>query len=352
VQDASVAGMAGLSYTMSGSNSLTLNNVANNATMTMTSSIAGLSASLQNPGGSNDSLTVVMGTPTYSGPLSLGVLSGFSGVEHLNFVANVGGTYSGGTSSINSINSSAPLFFSGNGTLKVNSALQTQTVDASAMTGNLNTTLGTSATTYRGGSGIDTILIGLGSDGHTVGHTISLGAGSDNIVFTNEDTAGNGGATSLAGLPVITDFSAGQDKLGMYYYNSSYQLGYSIHPAGTSGMQSVAQNGTASLGNYYDAVMVKLSTAVAFNGTIAGTFAAAMGTGSVGHTGGNYLAMVYDTTHSKAIVAMVSSYTAGTADLTAADFTSTSVSVLGVLSMNTLDYAALSGANFSGNMYT
>jgi hypothetical protein len=354
VQDAGLAALAGFNYAMVGFNSLTLNNLASGSTTIVAGNSAALTETLRDGSGASDSLSLTFDSGSPDTGTTLATLGSVAGLETLRIVSNgnapvgpgFGAAYANiiGTDQI-----TAAHVVSGVASLTISSPLLASSFDASALSGNLTVTLGSTATALRSGSGADTIQLGVVGANSSIGASVvTVGAGIDTIRFAASNPAGTGAATGYGGFVEITDFSlSAGDQMQFSRSATDFSLrdaSGTVHTglSSYSSWQAVAQNASVSVGPFAPMIL-KLSTGVAFSTNVATTFANALGTGSV--TGlllnGNYVVTAYDTGNSKAIVAVVNTgaNAAGNTALTAADFTAGGVAVVGVFDMTATDYS-------------
>ena len=189
-QDAGISSLIGFKYAVSGNNTLTLNNLANAASVTVAGNTTTLIQAMADSSGASDSLTLTMGADIVNPTLT--TLSNVTGLETLNIVST-GGT---GTNTIATNSVTAAQVVTGSSNLTITNALVTSSFDASALTGNLNVKgQAAVATDIKGGTGADTIAGGTAAD------TLSGGAGNDNISGGGGDDVITGGlgADTLAG---------------------------------------------------------------------------------------------------------------------------------------------------------
>ncbi len=375
-QDAGIASLAGFEYAVTGgSNTLTLNNLANKSSVSVVESATALTQVLAVPGGGADTLTLTMMNAS-----TLTTLTDVAGLETLQLVS----TASTGTNTITTNSVTAAQVLTGSAHLTVTNALATASFDASAFTGNLsvrgqaaasttitggsgNDTLrgGTAADTLNGGNGNDTIQLGTQASNNTAGaDSITTGTGNDIVRFVGNTAAGTGSAANYSTFAQITDFTVGTvgatDQLAFSGTDTDFSLktasgstttttglakgstAQGLAATNTFVVQDIAQNDAAAA-RTANVSFFKLTTDVAFTTDIKGTFAAALGTASITGLGanGNYLISAYDTTNSRMVVAVVN--VGGNADadtvLASNDFVNADIAVVGVVGMGATDYA-------------
>ncbi len=359
----------------SGSNaqgmSADLVDLLNNSTVTMKGLVDDFRLTLANDSGANDSLTLILdGFGTMSG----GTIS--AGLETLN-IKTVQGTENN-----MSLDTSAKLVLSGAGSLSLSSAATV--IDASDMTGNLDygangagidhaVTLGTGADTLAlTYGGHDTVTLGkIGVNAQSGADRINLDANySDKVVFVGSNNA-------------VTDASTGYDGLARIHgFGLNGKLGFSAHDSDFRTLAASADESSAVTGLSKGAVAKGLASDDAFvvqsvdasqtlqatanvslfkfletahaggQTTVAEAMAGAIGGTSITGlaAGGNYLVSYYDADYvndaganGAAIIVVVN--TGADTSLTASDFSSAGVSVVGAITMSSSDYASFGAAN-------
>ncbi len=311
---------------------------------------------------------------TGGGAVLLSTLGDASGLTTLELQS----TGSGGAT-ITTDSLTAPQTLTGSGNFTITNALATTSFNASAFTGNLTLKAGNTATAITGGSGnntivggtgADTLVLGAGNDVVTLGatgsnaqpgaDTITTGAGNDVVRFTGNVTTTNTSSTSYSGAPSVTDFDVASDKLGFSVSTLSFTAKAttsglskgSTAASLTSGamvLQTVAQD-AGSVAKATNVSFLKLAStgnSISDSGTLGAFFSAALGSTTVTTlaSSGNYLVSAYDSVAGKAVIAVANPGNSGTATaLDGADFT-TGVSLVGVLTMSSTDYALFGAGN-------
>jgi hypothetical protein len=230
-------------------------------------------------------------------------------------------------------------------------------INASAATTNGLSLIGSStkATTITGSSQADVIKGGAGNDTlsnegtgvtATKGDLLTGGAGNDTFALYGSN-ASAAIATAESGAATILDFTVGttttsgdilQLSATQGNYGSGTAFGASVAAAalGSVTVQNLAQNSTATMAAGLD--VVKLTTGVATAGlTLQQAFDAAIGSGSItGAANSNsYFVSFYDTTNSKAVIAIVDDSNGTATAIEAAD----AVTIVGSINMTAADYA-------------
>jgi len=363
---AAMGGVSTISYA-AGTNSLDLQNFGSGGN-NLTNNIAGTATT--------DVLNVTVGSLAAGNTFGAGNVT-INGAETVNLTSQGGANTFGGTFTITDTAANQSLAITGNQSITFTGAVRADTINASGMTGSATLTLtggtGTTATTITGTANNDTI------NGSTAGDIINGGAGADtiaNVISGNNATAGDvlsGGAgfdtfilrgdAASAALPglynnvaQIVDFTVGSTTtttdilqlsatIGNYSGGSAFFAGVAAAAAGSTAIQTVAQNAAAA-GVVTGADMIKLTTGVATAGlTAQQAFNAAIGTATVtGLTAGDDIFVsFYDTTNSKMVVGLVDA-TAGTNTVVQSADT---ITIVGTIDMSATDYAAFNANNLS-----
>ena len=214
-----------------------------------------------------------------------------------------------------------------------------------------NTLTGTAlADTLVGGAGKD-FLANRGAGTATAADLMTGGAGQDTFQLFGDVASGAVPATynlasrisdfTVTTSSVTTDILALSETFGNYGGASALQGTVAIAGAGTTVVQSVAQNAAAAAFTA-GLDLIKLSTGIVTTGlTVQTAFNTAIGTGSVtGLTAGaEIFGTYYDITNSRAVVILINP---GDAD-TVVD-TADVVSLIGTINMSAADYATFGAA--------
>lgn len=300
-----------------------------------------------------------------------------NGAETVNLLSQGGANTFGAGFTITDTAATQALVITGNQNITFTGAVRADSIDAAGMTGtatlNLAGGTGATSTTITGTANNDTIT------GSTVGDIINGGAGNDtiaNVLASTTATAGDvltGGAgfdtfilrgdLASAALPglysnvaQITDFTVGSTAtstdilqlsatFGNYSGGSALFAGIAAGGAGTTAIQTVAQNAAAAA-IVTGTDLIKLTTGVVTTGlTAQQAFNAAIGTGKVtGLTAGDDIFVsFYDTTNSKMVVGLVDA----TATTNTAVETGDTIKIIGSIDMTAADYAAFNANNLS-----
>jgi Ca2+-binding RTX toxin-like protein len=261
-------------YTL-GSGTSTLAGASDGMTVNLKAASTSLGVTMTSATGTADSLNVNVGTAGASGTtgIAAGTLTA-TGVETIN-IDSVGKAIVTGDTGVNTMtiagSSVTSVDVDGDRDFTLTQAGATITsYDASEATGTQNTsniTFAAAGVTVKGGSdldtltgsagadtvhgngGVDTITTGAGADtidggagndsitGGTGADTMTGGAGSD--VFTIADGDSLAGATAM---DVITDFTAGADRLAMGQANTKFLGNYATLDEGLAGMTAANQS--------------------------------------------------------------------------------------------------------------
>ena len=323
----------------------------------------------------SSALTVRFASTATSGGQHLGTLSDIANLKTLNIVS--GGSAGGNFITSDKVLAQQVLTGSVDLTLGTSGATGGIKLDASAFTGKLTLTASDFTNTVVLGSGNDTITMGGGAFTNTVtlgaqGSNAATGAdiirfqdaGSGVLKFVSNNAAGNGAATSYAGVADIADgsvatptavfslsvaFSANDSDFSLRNFagtaftglaKGSTAQGLTAGDVVAPNQQIASTDGAVAVASANVGVFA-LTTATGFTTDIKSTFAAAMGTASI--TGlaadANYLVYMYDNTNNKTVIAVVNTGANAAHDttLSAADFTDSGVAVIGVVNSGSLN---------------
>lgn len=370
-QDARIPSLAGYDFAVRGSAVLMLGGLANNANVNVVGDISGLFPALASYLSTSDSLNL-----TLTGGVKIDTLGETAGLEILQ-LSSVGSA----ANVIKSSSNASAHVLTGNANLTFSDALATASFDASAFSGNLNVTAKATGTSIIGGTGNDTLTGGAGADvlnggsgddiiqlakagtsGISSADIITTGSGNDIVRYVGNDASGNGSAMDLSAFSRIIDFNVGTegntDRLSFSANDADFRLTtfggnptYGLAKGSLAqGLQTSDQIVIQDVGQAPGTVSAtanvsffKLTEGVSSQPDIAHLFSAATGGEITGlANGGNYLVAAYNTTDAVMVIGLVnvSSDSAASTSLSAQDFSSTGISIVGMVSMTAADYAS------------
>lgn len=363
---ANLLGASTLAYS-AGTNSLDLQTFSGN---TITATVAGVATT--------DVMNVTVGSTAAGNAGGSAHAIIINGAETVNILSQGGANTFGAAFTLTNTAATESVIITGSQNLTFTGAVTADVINASGMTGSATLTLtggaGTNAATITGTANNDTLI------GGAAGDIISGGAGDDTIanVLTGTaasaadvltggtgydtfilrgDTATGAVATVYGTTSRITDFSVGStatttDILQLSGTNTNYAnaatgfaAGVAAAAAGSTTIQSVAQNGVAA-GYITGTDMIKLTTGIATTGlTLQQAFNNAIGTATVTGLGAGteIFFSLYDTTNSRMVVGVVDAGGGVNTTVESAD----TVSLVGTIDMSATDYASFNANNLS-----
>ena len=363
---AAIAGASSVSYA-AGTDSLDLQNFASGGNA-LTVGVAGTATT--------DVLNITMGSTAAGNNFGAGAVT-INGAETVNLLSQGGANTFGAAFTITDTAANQSLVITGSQSITFTGAVRADSINASGMTGASTLTLtggtGTTATSITGTDRADTL------NGSTAGDIINGGAGNDtiaNVLTATATTAADvlsGGAgydtfilrgdlasAALPGLysnvPLITDFTLGSTAtttdilqlsgaIANYSGGSAFFAGVGAAAAGSTTIQTVAQNAAAAT-IVTGTDLIKLTTGVATTGNTAQqAFNAAIGTATVtGLTASDDIFVsFYDTTNSKMVIGLVDATNTTNTSVETGD----TITIIGSIDMSATDYAAFNANNLS-----
>ncbi len=363
---AALGGAATISYS-AGTDSLDLQDSASGGSA-LIATIAGTATT--------DVLNVTVGSATAGNTFGGGAVT-INGAETVNLTTQGGASTFGSTFTITDTAATQSLIITGNQSITFTGAVRADVVNASGLTGSATLTLtagtGSTATAITGTANADTLI------GSTAGDIINGGAGNDaisnraagnatagdvltggtgNDTFTlYGDAASAAVATAYAAASQITDFTVGASTsttdilalsatTGNYSGASALFAGIATAAAGSTAIQTVAQNAAATA-IVTGTDLIKLTTAVDTTGlTVQQAFNTAIGTATVtGLTANNDIFVsFYDSANSRMVVGVVD---AGGGATTTVVETADTITLVGTINMTAADYVSFSNTHLA-----